>query len=74
MSDLSSSRDFLRKSAVMSAAAMGTVASRESSGSLPAMWLLRGAAPLNFRLLGRSRRNDIWTFEVSDAGASAQRT
>lgn len=46
MSDPLSRRDFLRESAFISAAAVGAMASPESSGSLRPMWLLQGAASL----------------------------
>ncbi len=46
MSDPLSRRDFLRESAFMSAAAVGAMASPESSASLRPTWLLQGAASL----------------------------
>jgi hypothetical protein len=55
MSDPLSRRDFLRESAVMSAAAVGAMASPESSGSLQPMWLLQGAASLCRPSLARSQ-------------------
>ena len=55
MSDPLSRRDFLRESAFMSAAAVGAMASPESSGSLQPMWLLKGAATLCRPSLARSQ-------------------